>query len=128
MSSIPLKGHQPYPSPSISAKANVYRAKVKLDPEWFLLVLLGIFMSLSLPSVTLLCGLAMIAAALSATSAHGRHPGKGILLSGKDMYSRCCLAICFTPFQLKDRETQLDVHFLSGTLAGNASSSRLMCV
>lgn len=82
MSSIHLKGHQPSLSPSISAKANVYRAKVKLDPEWFLLVLLGIFMSLSLPSVTFPCGLAMIAAALSTTSAHGRYQGKGILLSG----------------------------------------------
>lgn len=36
---IHLKGHQPSLFPSVSAKSNIYLAKVKLDPEWFLLVL-----------------------------------------------------------------------------------------
>ena len=47
---------------SVSIKANVHLAKVKLDPEWFLLVLQGVFMTPPLPSLTFPCSFAVPAA------------------------------------------------------------------
>lgn len=109
-----FKGHLSSLFPSVLATANVYLAKVKLDPEWFLLVLQGIYTSPALTLVTFPAGLAVTGATLSSTSAGRKTPGKrgspewGL---GKDMHPQYCLAICFTSFWLKGRETSLGCVF-----------------
>lgn len=119
---IHFKGHQPSLLPSVSATANVYLAKVKLDPEWFLLVLKGFYMSPALPSVTFPLGFAITGAPLSVASEGGRYPGKGVHLNGS-LEKMCIPILSGYLFHLVLVEGQRKPIWSASMVTGNASMS-----